>query len=127
MFWKWYWHKENLFSDDMWIVHWLGLWFHRKWWRCTYADRFYSFNWLSFKSGSWNKHDDYDTCCSCRCSLAYFYGANVETIPLFVVVLTCLIGALSASKFANKCDIKKLNKVIGFVLVILGIITILIK
>lgn len=37
------------------------------------------------------------------------------------------LGAWGAAKFANKCEIKKLNRVVGVVLAILGIVTILIK
>lgn len=54
-------------------------------------------------------------------------GAKVEIIPTLVVVTCCLIGAYVSSKFANKCEIKKLNKVVGTCLLILGIITILLK
>ena len=54
-------------------------------------------------------------------------GASVEPIPMVIVVISCLIGALAAAKFANKCDIEKLNRVIGFVLIILGIVTIMVK
>lgn len=39
----------------------------------------------------------------------------------------CVLGAWGAAKFANKCEIKKLNRVVGVVLAILGIVTILIK
>jgi uncharacterized membrane protein YfcA len=54
-------------------------------------------------------------------------GAKVEIIPTLVVVTCCLIGAYVSSKFANKCEIKKLNKVVGTCLLILGIVTILLK
>lgn len=54
-------------------------------------------------------------------------GATAEAVPSAVIVITCLTGALFASRFANKCDIERLNRVIGFVLVILGIITIISK
>lgn len=37
------------------------------------------------------------------------------------------LAAWGAAKFANKCEIKKLNRVVGVVLAILGIVTILIK
>ncbi|MDD6564040.1 MAG: sulfite exporter TauE/SafE family protein [Clostridiales bacterium] len=54
-------------------------------------------------------------------------GAEIQALPMAVVVITCLIGAVVAAKFANKCDIEKLNRVIGFVLLILGIFTVVIK
>ena len=54
-------------------------------------------------------------------------GAKINLLPMTVVVATCLIGALVAARFANKCDIHKLNRIIGVVLLILGIGTILIK
>ena len=44
-----------------------------------------------------------------------------------VVVLTCLLGALVSARFANRCEIRKLNRVVGTVLLILGIGTIALK
>ena len=54
-------------------------------------------------------------------------GATVNPIPAAVTVLSCLFGAYVSAKFANKCEIRKLNKVVGIVLTILGIVTISIK
>ena len=54
-------------------------------------------------------------------------GAEIRAVPMAVVVITCLIGAVAAAKFANKCDIEKLNRVIGFVLLILGVFTVVMK
>ena len=54
-------------------------------------------------------------------------GAAVELIPTLVVVTCCIISAYVSAKFANKCEIKKLNKVVGICLSILGMMTILIK
>lgn len=54
-------------------------------------------------------------------------GAQIFPLPMAVVVISCLIGAAVSAKFANKCEIRKLNKVVGIVLMILGIFTILIK
>lgn len=51
-------------------------------------------------------------------------GAQIRPLPMAVVVLTCLIGAVTAARFANKCDIMKLNRVIGAVLLLLGIFTV---
>ncbi|MDO4501361.1 MAG: sulfite exporter TauE/SafE family protein [Erysipelotrichaceae bacterium] len=56
-----------------------------------------------------------------------YMGATMYFLPMMVTVLSCLITALICAKFANRCDIKKLNKVIGVVLLILGIFTILMK
>lgn len=54
-------------------------------------------------------------------------GATVEILPTLLVVICCVIGAYVSAKFANKCEIKKLNKVVGTCLGILGVITILLK
>lgn len=52
-------------------------------------------------------------------------GAEIHALPMTFIVLICLLGAVAAAKFANKCEIVKLNRVIGIVLMILGIFTIL--
>ena len=54
-------------------------------------------------------------------------GATLNPLPMTVVVATCLFGAVVSARFANKCDIQKLNRVIGCVLLVLGITTILAK
>lgn len=54
-------------------------------------------------------------------------GASIKALPMTVVVATCLFGAVVAARFANKCDIKKLNRIIGLVLLVLGIATICTK
>ena len=51
-------------------------------------------------------------------------GAEIFPLPMTVVVAMCLIGALTSARFANKCDIGKLNRMIGVVLLILGVFTI---
>ena len=56
-----------------------------------------------------------------------YLGASVDPVPAAVTILSCLFGAYISAKFANKCEIRKLNKVVGVVLSILGVITILIK
>lgn len=53
-------------------------------------------------------------------------GAVLRPLPMAAVVLTCLFGAVTAAKFANKCEIVKLNRVIGAVLLALGIFTVVI-
>lgn len=54
-------------------------------------------------------------------------GATVELLPATLTVLACLIGAYTSAKFANRCEIRKLNHVVGVVLAILGVVTIIIK
>lgn len=54
-------------------------------------------------------------------------GARLDPLPSALTILSCLIGAYVSAKFANRCEIRKLNKVVGVVLTILGIFTILIK
>ena len=54
-------------------------------------------------------------------------GANIYPLPMAVIVIACLIGALVSAKFANRCEIRRLNRVVGVVLSILGIVTIFIK
>ena len=44
-----------------------------------------------------------------------------------LVVASCLFGAWGSAKFANKCEINCVNKIVGVVLTILGVVTILIK
>ena len=54
-------------------------------------------------------------------------GAQIFPVPMIIVVISCLLGALVSAKFANKCEITRLNKIVGVVLTILGVATILIK
>lgn len=54
-------------------------------------------------------------------------GAAIYPLPMAVVVLSCLVGALVSSRFANRCEIRKLNKVVGAVLMVLGAVTMWIK
>lgn len=54
-------------------------------------------------------------------------GAELKILPMLIVILSCLVGAVIAAEFANKCEIKKLNRIVGSVLIVLGITTILIK
>lgn len=53
--------------------------------------------------------------------------ANTYPIPIIIVGISCLIGALISAKFTNQCEIKKLNHVVGIILMILGIVTIVLK
>lgn len=54
-------------------------------------------------------------------------GANLFPLPLAVVVLSCLLGAVVSAKFANRCEIRRLNRIVGVVLMLLGAVTIAIK
>ena len=54
-------------------------------------------------------------------------GAVIYPLPMLIVVMFCVIGAYVSARFANKCEIKRLNKVVGICLACLGIITISIK
>lgn len=54
-------------------------------------------------------------------------GAQLHPLPMTVVVLACLLGAVASAKFANKCDLDRLNRIIGIVLLILGIFTLAVK
>lgn len=54
-------------------------------------------------------------------------GATLHPLPMAVVVLSCLFGAVVSARFANRCDMKRLNRIIGCVLMLLGVFTIAIK
>lgn len=54
-------------------------------------------------------------------------GAEIFPVPMAVVMAACLLGVLVSARFANKCEIKKLNRIVGVVLLILGIATLVIK
>ena len=54
-------------------------------------------------------------------------GAQLFPGPMAMVVLSCVLGALVSAKFANRCEIGRLNRIVGSVLIVLGIVTILIK
>ncbi|MCD8013187.1 MAG: sulfite exporter TauE/SafE family protein [Lachnospiraceae bacterium] len=54
-------------------------------------------------------------------------GADFHALPTFIIVFFCAIGALIAAVYANRCNTKKLNYVIGIILLILGGSTIITK
>lgn len=54
-------------------------------------------------------------------------GAQISSVPMTVVMASCLFGAVISARFANRCEIRKLNRIAGVVLMILGILTIAIK
>lgn len=54
-------------------------------------------------------------------------GARIFPLPMAVMVLSCLLGAVVSAKFANRCEIARLNRIVGIVLALLGIVTIAVK
>lgn len=54
-------------------------------------------------------------------------GAGIFPLPMAVTVITCILGAVGSAKFANKCEVKKLNRIVGIVLLMLGVVTLCIK
>ncbi len=54
-------------------------------------------------------------------------GAQIHPGPMLLVMSCCVLGAVVSAKFANKCEIRRLNKIVGVVLMLLGIVTIVIK
>lgn len=54
-------------------------------------------------------------------------GARIDPLSMLLVVVTCVLGAAVAARFANHCEIHKLNRVVGGVLLLLGMLTLLAK
>lgn len=54
-------------------------------------------------------------------------GAQIFPFPMALVMASCLFGAVISARFANRCEIRRLNRIVGTVLMILGIVTIAIK
>ena len=54
-------------------------------------------------------------------------AAQPDPLPMAIVVASCLLGAVVSAKFANRCEIRRLNRIVGSVLILLGAVTILIK
>ncbi len=54
-------------------------------------------------------------------------GARIFPVPMAVVMAACLLGAVVSARFANRCEIRRLNRIVGVVLMLLGILTIAIK
>lgn len=54
-------------------------------------------------------------------------GAMVDVAPAVPRVDACTIAAWLAARFANMCEIRKLNHVVGYVLLALGAVTLAIK
>lgn len=54
-------------------------------------------------------------------------GAQIYPLPMICTMAACLLGAVLSARFANKCEIKKLNRIVGCVLLVLGAVTLVIK
>ena len=54
-------------------------------------------------------------------------GAKIYPFPMFCIIVACLFGAVVSARFANRCEIKKLNRIVGCVLLVLRVITLVIK
>ena len=54
-------------------------------------------------------------------------GAQLFPLPMAIVVASRLLGAVVSAKFANRCEIRRLNRIVGIVLILLGAVTLLIK
>lgn len=50
-------------------------------------------------------------------------GAVLEPIAAAIIIITCLFGAVASAKYANRCNIIKLNRIVGIVLIILSIVS----
>ena len=61
-------------------------------------------------------------------SLVLGYNLKVAVgTSTMIMVLSCLLGAVVSAKFANRCEIARLNRIVGIVLALLGIVTIAVK
>ena len=54
-------------------------------------------------------------------------GADIRVLPTCVVVISCVLTAWGCAKLANRCENTRLNRIVGVVLIVLGVITIFIK
>ena len=50
-------------------------------------------------------------------------GADLQLIPGITIITACLLGAVVSAKYANRCDNKKLNRIVGVTLILLSIIS----
>ena len=57
----------------------------------------------------------------------FVMGAEIQILPTLTVVISCLAAAVLSARFANRCEIRKLNRVVGSVLLVLGIVTVALK
>lgn len=54
-------------------------------------------------------------------------GAQIFLLPMLVVVAACRVGAVLAARFANGCEIHRLNCTVGITLLAPGAVTLGIK
>lgn len=54
-------------------------------------------------------------------------GARLLPGPMGLVMGACALGAVGAARFANRCEEKKLNRIIGVLLALLGVFTLTVK
>ena len=107
--------------------HRLDLWFYWKWRRYFDAYSIYTTSWVQFKVAV-GTSTMIMTLIALTGAISHIsMGAILQPIPMLLVTIFCLIGAYVSAKFAYKCEIKKLNRIVGTCLGILGIVTILIK
>ena len=59
------------------------------------------------------------------CVTHFYYGGMPDLTALIICVLGNLLGAVSASRIANKTSSRTLNRIIGIMLVVIGLIMIL--
>ncbi len=52
-------------------------------------------------------------------------GAGFEFFPGLTIIITCLLGAVVSARYANGCNIKKLNHIVGITLILLSIISLI--
>lgn len=57
----------------------------------------------------------------------YMMGCELHPMAMLICITSTAIGAVGAARFANKCEEKRLNRTVGIMLTILGVITFTIK
>ena len=57
----------------------------------------------------------------------YIMGCKLHPMAMVICVVSTIIGATWAARFANRCEEKRLNRTVGIILTILGVITFVVK
>lgn len=57
----------------------------------------------------------------------YMMGCELHPAAMLICVISTAVGAVGAARFANKCEEKRLNRTVGIMLTILGVITFTVK
>lgn len=57
----------------------------------------------------------------------YTLGCQLNVKALSICVLFTVLGAIWAARFANRCEEKRLNRTVGIILAMLGIVTFVVK